>query len=93
MGAFGFSVVIIGGDQLISRLTVAVILVILIGLATSAVASAAGNSDRNEVIAGTALVCLGVVLLVSIAYVAKLVFGLEKQLAAPDADDDNGGSH
>ncbi len=77
---------------MLSRFSVSAVLAILSILATSAVASADALSDRDEVIIGTALVCLGLILLVSIAYVLKLVFGLEKQLVEPHTEDDNGGS-
>ena len=78
---------------MISRFSVSALLAILGVLATNAVVSAAENPDRDEIIVGTALVCLGLMLLVSVAYVMKLVFGLEKQLVAPDTDDDSGGTH
>ena len=83
---------VFGGELMLSRFSVAAVLAILGILATSAVAFAAGNSDRDEVIAGTALVCLGLVLLASMAYMMKLVFGAEKQLVEPEINDDNGGS-
>jgi hypothetical protein len=76
-----------------TRLSVAFSMAVLGIVALTAPAGAAKGPDFDMVLFGTAAVALGLLVFLSLVYGIKVMTGIEKPLAPPEADTHGGGHH
>jgi hypothetical protein len=78
---------------MLSRISVSSVMALLFVFAATNAAFASASSDKRDVIFGTALVALGLALLVGIAYSVKHALGLDKMAPLDPNEAGHGAAH